>query len=461
VKEKLPFFALIIGIALLTLWAQQDIMQPLDFLPVSYRLANTPLAYLTYIGMMFWPMHLTVFYPHMGPRISLVQSAAAAGLLLVLTALTLWQARRRPYLIVGWLWYLGTLVPVIGLVQVGRQAHADRYTYIPLIGLFLVLSWGTYDLLGRRRLAQLAASAVAVGLVAVCLKLTWEQLPVWRNNTTLWRHALDVIPSGIAYQGLAKVQEKEGRIDEARRTYEEALRSDPSAVAYNNIGVFLAKHGWTDDALEHFAESLKLYPEQAPAHYNIGRILLRRGKIEEARQHFSEAVRLEPDSADSHYYLGLVLERQGKFRESEAEMIQALKKRPGNANALFHLGVACAGQGRTRDAAQCFAYALRSDPNHVEAQTSLGALLAREGQVTAGQEHLRAALSRDPRNSRAHFNLGLILELDGQRAEARQQFADAVAADPNDAEARRHVETVESQASREQFRILPASVPSR
>src|SRR5579884_619233 len=461
VKEKLPFFALVFGCSLLTLRAQQDIMQSLDYLPLSYRLANTPLAYLTYIGMMFWPVHLTVFYPHTGPSIFDVQVAAAAAVLVVLTALTLWQARWRPYLAVGWLWYLGTLVPVIVLVQVGRQAHADRYTYIPLIGLFLLLTWGAYDLLGRRQSARLAASTIAVGLVAACLLLTWGQLQYWKNDTALWRHALEVIPSGIAYQGLAKVLEREGRIDEARRTYEEALRADPTAVAYNNIGAFLAKHGWRDDALEYFAQSLKLYPEQAPAHHNMGLILLEKGKLEEARQHLSEAARLAPDSADHHYYLALVLERQGKFREAESQMIQALKRKPGSASARFHLGVIYAGLGLSRDAIQCFSAALQSDPNHVEAHTSLGALLGREGQLAAGREHLLAALRRDPRNGRAHFNLGLILVLEGQQDEARQQFADAVAADPNDVEARRHLEAIQSQPQRQQFRVLPAGVPSR
>ncbi len=460
-KEKLPFFALVFGCALLTLGAQQDIMQTLEYMPLSYRLANTPLAYVTYIGMMFWPMHLTVFYPHPGPSISLVQAAAATGVLVSLTALTLWQANRRPYLLVGWLWYLGTLVPVIGLVQVGRQAHADRYTYIPLIGLFLLLAWGAHDLLGHRRHLRMATLAATAGLMAACLALTWRQLPVWQNNTTLWQHALGIIPSGIAHQGLAKTLEKEGKIDEARREYAEALRCDPSWVAHLGVGAFLAKHGWYDEALEHFAKSLELYPEHPFAHFDIGYILLNRGKLDEAQQHLTEAVRLDPNFADGHYYLGLALERQGKFREAEGELIQALRKKPSSANARFHLGVICAGLGRSRDAVQCFSAALQSDPNHVEAHTSLGALLAREGQLTAGREHLLAALSKDPRNARAHFNLGLILLQEGQLVEARRHFADAVAADPNDAEAHRHMEAVESQPGREQFRVLPAGVPSR
>jgi len=457
VKEKLPFFALVAGCSMLTLGAQQDIMQSFDLLPLPCRLANVPLAYLAYLGMMFWPIHLTVFYPHPGPAISYGQAAAAAGLLLVLTALTLGQARRRPYLAVGWLWYLGTLVPVIGLVQVGRQAYADRYTYIPLIGLFLLLTWGICDLLGNRRLARRAALATAAGLAVACLGLTWRQLPVWRNSATLWQHALDVCPSGIAHQGLAMTLEKQGRIDEARREYAEAIRYDPRPPAYNNVGLFLAQHGWRDEALEHFARALALYPDHPPAHYNIGRVFLEKGKLDEARQHLAEAVRLAPDFIDAHYYLGLVLERQGKFREAEVELTRALRSKPSSANARYHLGVVYEGQGRSREAVECFVSALQYDPNHVEALVSLGALLARESQLAAGQKHLRAALSRDPHNSRAHFNLGLALELDGQLTEARREFA----AIPDDAEARRHLESVGNQPLPQQFRVLPQGIPSR
>ncbi|HZV04323.1 MAG TPA: tetratricopeptide repeat protein [Gemmataceae bacterium] len=493
--EKLPFFALVGGASVLTLQAQQDIMQPLEFLPMSYRLANVPVAYLAYIGKMFWPMHLTVFYPHPGPSLSLGVALAAAGLLLVLTALTLWQARQRPYLAVGWLWYLGTLVPVIGVVQVGRQAYADRYTYIPLIGLFLLLAWGTYDLLGRRRRLVRTPAVVAGGLLAGCLLLTWRQLPTWRDDEVLWHHAMTVIPSGIAHQGMAKAWEKQGNIDKARIEYLEAVRSDPTPVAHNNVGVFLARHGWSDEALEHFAQALALYPDYAQAYFNRGHILLEQGKLDEAQQHLTEAVRLDPDFTTGHYYLGLVLERQGKFREAEAELTQALRGNPGSANARYHLGVVLEGQGRSREAKSYFLSALKVDPKHVEAHTSLGALLAREGQREAGWGHFLTALSGDPRNGHACFNLGLVLELDEQFAEACERFGSVIAGDSHDAEAHHHLGTALSRLGkleeaqrhldeaarlrtrstasggspglaldrppREQFRVLPPGVPSR
>jgi tetratricopeptide (TPR) repeat protein len=449
IGEKLPFFALVGGASVLTLQAQQDIMQPLNFLPMSYRLANVPVAYLAYIGKMFWPMHLTVYYPHLGPSLSLGVAVTAAGLLLVLTALTLWQARRRPYLAVGWLWYLGTLVPVIGLVQVGRQAYADRYTYIPLIGLFLLLAWGTYDLLGRR-LARRTAAAAGGGLLAACLLLTWRQLPTWRDDETLWHHAMTVIPSGIAHQGMAKAWEKQGKIDKARREYLEAVRSDPNFLAHNDMGVFLARHGWSDEALEHFAQALALFPDYAKGHFNMGQILLNQGKLDEAQQHLAEAVRLDPDFATGHYYLGLVLERQGKFREAEVELAQALRGNPGSANARYHLGVVAECQGRSQEAAICFRSALKVDPKHVEAHTSLGALLARDGQRAEGQAHLLAALSGDPGNGRARFNLGLVLELDEEFVEACQRFAAVIAADPNDAEAHHQLGTTLSRLGKVQ-----------
>jgi tetratricopeptide (TPR) repeat protein len=438
--EKVPFFALAAGCSLLTLQAQQDIMPSLDTLPWPYRLGNVPLAYVRYIGLMVWPARLTVFYQHPGVHLSFGLAAAAAGFLLAVTALALAQARRRPYLAVGWLWYLGTLVPVIGLVQVGRQALADRYTYIPLIGLFVLLAWGAEDLLGRRRLARLAAVPTVAALLAACLVLTWRQLPYWRNSTVLWQHALTVDPeASIAHQGLAKALEEEGHIDEARREYADCVRFDPGPVAHNDVGVFLARHGWPDEALEHFAQTLALYPDHARAHYNMGRVLLRQGKVDEARQHLAEAARLLPGFVDAHYYLALALERQGKFREAQAELALVLSANPGNANALYHLGVALQGRGQSGEAGPCFASALEKDPGHVEAHTSLGALLAAEGELAAARQHFTAALDRDPRYAGAHYNLALALELDGQFAEAGRHFAEAVSAAPDDADARHHL----------------------
>ncbi|HJT76518.1 MAG TPA: tetratricopeptide repeat protein, partial [Gemmataceae bacterium] len=370
--EKAPFFALAAGCCLLTLHAQQDIVQSLDYLPLTYRLANVPLAYATYIGMMLWPAHLAVFYPHPGAHLSLGLATAAAGALLAFTALALAQARRRPYLAVGWLWYLGTLVPVIGLVQVGRQALADRYTYIPLVGLFLLVSWGAYDLLGRVLLARRAAVPAVAGLLGVCLVLTWRQLPCWRDSAALWRQALAVSPeASIAHQGLARALEADGKIDEARAEYAEALRDDAGPVAYNDVGVFLAKHGRPDEALQHFARALELYPDQPRAHLNMGCILLDQGKLAEARRHLEEAVRLEPASADNYYYLGLVLERQGQYRAAGEDLALALRGRPDSAGARYYLGVAFYGQGRWHEAEEQFTAALEADPGHAEAHTSL------------------------------------------------------------------------------------------
>lgn len=456
--EKLPFFVLTAGSCLLTLRAQQHIMQPLESLPLLYRFANVPLAYLAYVRMMFWPVPLAIHYPHLGSDLSLVQAGAVTGLLLALTALALWQARRRPYLLVGWLWYLGTLVPVIGLIQVARQSHADRYTYIPLIGLFLLLVWGMYDLLGQRRWAWAAPVVAALG--AACLLLTWRQLPVWRNNTTLWKHALAVCPSSVAHQNMARLLEKEGRIDAARREYDESVYCRPSVQDYNNVGDFLLKHGLLDEAAEQYTRSLRLFPNQSPAHNNLGVVRLQQGKLDAARRHLAEAIRLNPDLANAHYCLGLVLERQKQFREAEVELMRALRSKPGSANARYHLGVALAGQGRSYEAADWFAAALQSDPNHIEAHTSLGALLARQGKLADGREHFRAALSRDPRNARAHFNLGLALALEGQQTEARRHFADAAAAAPNDAEARRYLQTAEPKPRGDKFRLLPQAIPS-
>jgi tetratricopeptide (TPR) repeat protein len=436
--EKLPFFALAAGCCYLTLQAQRDIVQSFDYLPLAYRLANVPVAYVTYIGMMFWPARLAVYYPHPGTSLSFGVAAAAAGLLLALTVLALGAARRRPYLAVGWLWYLGTLVPVIGLVQVGRQALADRYTYIPLVGLFIVLSWGAADLLGRLPAARRVAVPVVVGLVVACLVRTWVQLPYWRDSGALWAHAAVISPkAGLTHQGLAKALEQQGKIEEARWEYEEAARCDPGAVAFNAVGVFLAKHGWPDEALQYFAEALEWYPNQPRAHFNMGYILLEQGHVEEARRHLEAATDLEPANAGSHYYLGLALERQGEFRQAGKELDLAVQGNPDSANGHYHLGLVRYSLGQAREAAEQWALALKADPEYADAHVSLGALLAAAGQAGAAEAHFRTALGRDPGNVQAHYNLALTLEQQGQFDEACRHFLQAAAV--HDADVQYHL----------------------
>jgi tetratricopeptide (TPR) repeat protein len=398
--EKLPLLALAAGCCVLTLRAQQGIVQPLDYLPFPYRVGNALLSYVAYLGKMLWPAGLAVYYPHPRTAMSPAGAAAAGVLLLAMTGLALASAPRRPYLAVAWLWYLGTLVPVIGVVQVGRQAFADRYTYVPLLGIFIALAWGARDLLARRRPALLAAGAAAAALLAVCTVLTWQQLPCWRNSRALWERDLAVTPeSGIGHQGLARALERAGEIEEARRHYAAAAALDPSV--HTGYGLFLARHGYDAEALEQFTAALALAPENQPARYNAGLVLLRQGRLDEAREYFAEVIRLNPGYGGGHYGLGVVLARQGEPQAAEEEFREALRSNPRHANTLWQLGLALESQGRLDEARASLEAAVRSEPGHAQAHQALGRLLLRLGEPAAARRHLAEAVRLNPRSAEA------------------------------------------------------------
>jgi tetratricopeptide (TPR) repeat protein len=245
---------------------------------------------------MIWPHNLAVYYPYSGSVP--VWQAAGAGLALVcLTVLFMWTARKRPYLAVGWLWYLGTLVPVIGVVQVGSQAMADRYTYLPLVGLFIALSWGVPSLFASWRHRQSILAISAIILLVSFTACTWLQLRHWKNSITLFQHTLDVTTNNhFAHNNLGVALAHDGRLNEAINHYSEALRLKPEAFeVHNNLANALAAQGSADEAKQHYFEALRVLPDWAVAHNNLGVSLEKSGKLKEAIDHYHEALKINPD----------------------------------------------------------------------------------------------------------------------------------------------------------------------
>jgi protein O-mannosyl-transferase len=313
-SEKLPLFALAGLSSLVTFYAQRTGGSVLSLDQVSFpvRVANALVAWLAYIGKMIWPARLAVIYP-LDPAMPL-WPALPAGLALAAVTLVTWRgARRRPYLLTGWLWYLGTLVPVIGLVQVGVQSMADRYTYIPLVGLFVMIAWGVPELAAGWRYRQAALPVAAGTLLGVLSVATWRQLGYWRDDFTLFSRALRV----------------------TRNNY----------VAQNEVGVALARMGIPDEAAAHFRESLRIRPDFPDAHYNWGVALLGEGKLDPAIAQFTEALRYRPDSADGHNNLGIALYQEGKLDEAIAQFTEALRIAPGHASARANLDVCLQAKG--------------------------------------------------------------------------------------------------------------------
>jgi tetratricopeptide (TPR) repeat protein len=400
VREKLPFFSLAMASCVIT-WVVQRIggaMTSLEILPWQSRVANALVVYVRYLLQTLHPARLAVIYPY-SEHLSLVLVTAAVLLLFVLSVSFLLCARRRPFLIVGWLWYLGTLVPTIGLVQVGAQSMADRYTYLPSIGLFLLIVWGLDAVLDgwplKRPCLVAAGTLAAIG----CLACTRGQLDFWRDSERLFRHAVAVTRDNyIAYDGLGSALEVLGKPKEALACYSEAVRLQPhfSAGQYD-FGTLLLKLGRLPEAIQHLDAAVKNAPAFAHAHINLGKALLEQGQLEEAAGHLSRAVQLTPDDAEAHYNLGTLLVLQAKLDQ----------------------------------AIGCFSEALRLRPDYAEAHGNLGVALMRQGKLGEGANHLATALRLSPGNPEAHYNLGLaLLELSRPR-EAADQFTEALRLNPD------------------------------
>jgi tetratricopeptide (TPR) repeat protein len=300
IREKLPLLGLAAILSIITYLAQKLTGAVVDITHVSlpFRLGNALLSYDIYIRQMFWPTRLALFYPY--PK-SLVawQVLASAVMLIVVTGLAVGSARKRPYFLVGWLWYLGTLVPVIGFIQAGDQAHADRFMYVPIIGLFIIIAWAIPEISERNRV--FAAVAGASALIAICTVVARIQVGHWQSKISIWEHALAVADeSYIAHTNLGIALYETGKLDESIQHYQSALRVRPDfAEAHNDLGVALADKGQIDGAINEFLAGLRAKPKQAASHYNVAVLLESRGNIPTAIEHLEAALRLEPGYVDA------------------------------------------------------------------------------------------------------------------------------------------------------------------
>jgi Flp pilus assembly protein TadD len=341
VLEKTPLFVMSLLSCLVTVIAQQKAgaVSALEIVPFKLRIANGLVSLVAYMGKMIWPLDLVVFYPHPGSELQIWKPVAAGLFLLIVSTLALWVARRYRYVLVGWLWYLGTLVPVIGLVQVGEQAMADRYTYVPLIGLFIAVVWGFTDLVkGWRSRRYLVSVTAAVTLLAL-MAGSWLQVGYWKDSIRLFKHALEVTSNNyVAHYTLGNALAKEGNLAGSVSHYHKALQINPNfAEAHNNLGNALALQGNLTGAISHYHKALKINPDHAEAHRNLAVGLDRQGKHKEALQHYAEALRINPHDAQSHNNLGVALAEQGRLKEAVAHFTEALRIDPNFKEAQRNL----------------------------------------------------------------------------------------------------------------------------
>jgi tetratricopeptide (TPR) repeat protein len=339
VREKIPFLLLSAASCAATIWAQKDALNSLQRVTFLSRVCNAVVSYSAYLWQMLYPVDLAVFYPHPGNHLAAWKVSVSLLSLLLVSAGVAIGSRKHAYLPMGWLWYLGMMVPVIGIVQVGGQARADRYTYLSQIGLYVIVAWGAVDLCGSWRYSRALLGAGAAVILASLLVLAHVQTTYWKDSISLMTHAIACTSdNSIAYnnRGLALVAQ--GKLAEAIRDYKRAIQLEPSyAVAHSNLGIALAALGKLPEAIQHYELAIRLRPYYANAYNNLGATLAAQGKLSEAIQDFERAVQLRPSYASAYYNLGLALAALGKLPEAIQHYERALQLKPDYVEALNNL----------------------------------------------------------------------------------------------------------------------------
>jgi protein O-mannosyl-transferase len=480
--EKLPFLILSAASCVITFRVQHAGGAVLDTAnsPVAGRLANALMSYVRYLGKMLWPEGLAALYLRKVPW-PWWEVALASLIIVVISTAAIRLVRSHPYVAVGWFWYLGTLVPVIGLVQVGMQTMADRYTYIPLIGVFIVVAWGGWELTSQLRVPRWGpGTAMGLALVA-CAVVTRLQVRSWKDSFTLYTRMVTAVEGNyMAHYNLGNLYSRADNLPEAVKQYEEALKVEPNyAEAHNNLGGVLLRLRRFDEAIAHHAaaarirpeylyyvnlgnalvdagrpaeavssyqEALRLNPSSSQAHYNLALALQAQGKAEEAMAHFRAALQLQPDLESAEHQLANRLADAGRLEEAIAHYQAALRLDPNHAESYNGLGICYAIDGKLSEAERQFREAVRLKPDHAGAQSNLGNALGAQNKLEEAIPHYQKALEIDPKDYQTHFNLGVSLLRQGRSAEARTHFTEALRLHPDYPEAAKALASIPPDA---------------
>jgi Flp pilus assembly protein TadD len=435
ITEKIPLFVLSAFSCVATLLTQRQGPNAIDQLPFLWRLNNTFVSYVTYVWQMLWPARLAVFYPHPNNRLPLAEVIAAIMFLIGISLLVIHLRRTKPYLVTGWLWYLGMLVPVIGLVQVGEQAHADRYTYLPQIGLYIMIVWIVRDLLlestprVRRALVGVVA---ALAIVSLGVR-AFVQASYWKNSETLWNHTLAVTgENDVAHNNLGFLFLRRGELDKAISEFQAALDirsrntwthySLGAALIQSNLGNALARKQLWDEAIDHLQEAVRLRPDYADAYFNLGSVLFQQGRTDQAIAQWQKTLAIRPTDAEAHRSVASALRKQGNVKEAIAEYEQALNVVPEDSVALNNLAwiLATSSDATMRDGPRAVALAVKAvqasggrDPNFLRA---LAAARAEAGQFAEAVVTAEAAKALASKQSKPELTNRLEQEITLYRA---------------------------------------------
>jgi protein O-mannosyl-transferase len=450
IAEKLPMFAMSAAASAVTFIAQRrgGAVAETVVAPLVSRMENALVSYAVYLENFFWPSNLAVFYPYVEPA---AWAWISAGFVLAaISVFVVAQRTARPFLAVGWFWYLGTLAPVIGLIQAGSQARADRYTYLPTIGISIMIAWACAEFVSNRRALAIAVTAIGVAWAV----LTGRNVANWQSTETLFTHAIEVTDGNyVAYNNLGNLRRREGRFEDAAADFESAVRIQPSSAdAQDNLGVALTALGRIDDAVPHLRDAIALRPDLAKPHIDLGSALMRSGHPGEAISEFERALAIDPQSGDAEYNLAGALASTGHrdqamphFEKALPFLVSATTQNPDDADAHYNLGAVYGMIGRSSDAAAQFSEVVRLRPNDPEARYNLGVALSGEKQFDHAAEQFSAAIGLRPDYAAAHLALARALVSLGRTTDAIAEYSETLRLAPALEPARQELNSLKSK----------------
>ena len=416
--EKIPFLILGLAIGLIGIGTLQHVEGAPSFqtFPLSDRIQNSILSYGWYVVKTFWPVDLAGYYPF--PRSFSIWAVGGSALLILAFSIIIFRVQpKRPYLLIGWFWYGLTLLPVIGLIQIGGHTRADRYSYVPLIGLFILLVWGIHDLSRHwRRCRNSGLFAIALITLAGCILVTHRQIGYWHDSETFFNRMLAVTQENELAQGNLGVElVRQGRLDEAFGHLQEAVRLMPdNGDAQDNLGSLLGKLGRFNEAIDHFQNAIKLKPNNADAYCDLADALTFEGHLDEAMTAYQAALKLKPEIPDVHEKLARLLVMASHNDDAIIQFREAIHLNPKLANAHCGLGILLLKQDHLEESIEELQISLLLNQTLAEAQSNLGVALCRVGRLDEGITHLQKAVNLDSKNADARANLEIALRLRGE-----------------------------------------------
>jgi protein O-mannosyl-transferase len=447
--EKLPLLILSVVSSVVTFIVQQrgGAVADSSRLLFDERVLNAVVSYLAYLGKMLWPAKLAALYPHPINTIPVSMAVISGTVLILITIFSIYHVRRYKYLLVGWLWYLGTLVPVIGIVQVGAQAMADRYTYVPLIGIFVIIAFGAAELLKEKQFNKIILGVLAGVSLSACAVVTTHQLKYWKDSLSLFEHTIDVAEnSPIMANNYANILMDKGRAGEAVKYLSGALKLRPdSPEIHNNYGNVLRETGKLDEAIEHFKMALKLNPNFTLARYNLGQTLAAKGDYEGAVKQYQLYAGTAVDLADIRQVLAADLGKEGKVDEAVNQFQQAMIVKPDSTEVLSNFGYALAQSGKPAEAIKYYDKVLAKDPNNVITHGRLALALASVGRFNEAIEQCRIVIAVRPDDFEMYTNLGILLQNQGKLDEAIECYQKALKIKPDFQKARQSLDAAIAQ----------------